>query len=164
MLKKAICAGSFDPPTLGHLNIIERGLRIFDELIVAVAVNISKKPILSPAERVGLLGKLLKAYPNIRVTSFEGLLVDFARKMKVRTLVRGIRNMSDYEYESQMALVNKALYPEIETVFMMTEGQYSHLHSTFIREILQSGGSCRGMIRPEVEDVLRKKIGGAKTS
>lgn len=158
MLKRAICAGSFDPPTLGHLNIIERGLRIFDELIVAVAVNTAKKPILTPKERVALLQQLVEPNKNVEVTSFEGILVDFARKRGVHTLLRGIRNMGDYEYESQMALVNKALDPGIETIFLMTEGQYSHLSSTFIREILAFGGSCKGMIHPLVEKVLKKKL------
>lgn len=158
MLKKGICAGSFDPPTLGHLNIIERGLKIFDELIVAVAINTSKAPILSAEERVTLLRRLLKDRPNVKVTSFEGLLVEFAKGKGAHTLLRGIRNMSDYEYESQMALVNKELHPDIETVFMMTEGKYSHLSSTFIKEILHFGGSTRGMIHPEVEQALKEKL------
>ncbi|MDZ4224382.1 MAG: pantetheine-phosphate adenylyltransferase, partial [bacterium] len=97
-------------------------------------------------------------HKNIEVTSFDGLLVDFAQSKKINTLLRGIRNMSDYEYESQMALVNKALYPELETVFMMTEGKYSHLRSTFIREILLFGGSCKGMIHPLVEKKLKEKL------
>lgn len=157
-MKKAICAGSFDPPTLGHLNIIERALKIFDELIVAVAINTTKKPILSAEERVQLLKELLQDYPKVTVTSFEGLLVEFAKKEKIKTLLRGIRNMSDYEYESQMALVNKSLNPEIETIYMMTEGKYSHLSSTFIREILTFGGNCQGMIHPKVEKKLRAKL------
>ena len=158
MLKKAICAGSFDPPTFGHLNIIERGLKLFDELIVAVAVNTSKKPILSAEERVELLQQLLRDQPKVRVTSFEGLLVEFAKDQGAHTLLRGIRNMSDYEYESQMALINKALHPDIETVFMMTEGKYSHLSSTFIKEILHFGGKAKGMIHPEVEAILKGKL------
>lgn len=158
MLKKAICAGSFDPPTMGHLNIIERGLKIFDELIVAVAINTSKNPILSHQERVSLLEGLLADQPNVKVTSFEGLLAEFAKNQGTKTLLRGIRNMSDYEYESQMAMVNKSLYPEIETIFMMTEGKYSHLSSTFIKEILIFGGSTQGMIHPKVEKVLKEKL------
>lgn len=158
MMKKAICAGSFDPPTLGHLNIIERGLRIFDHLVVAVATNTSKNPILSVKERVEILKKLTKNHPNVEVTSFDGLLVKFASQQRIHTLLRGIRNMSDYEYESQMALVNKALQPKIETIFMMTEGEYAHLSSTFIREILTFGGSCKGMIHPLVEKMLKKKL------
>ena len=156
--KTAICAGSFDPPTLGHLNIIERGLQIFDKLIVAVATNTAKKPILDVGERISLLKELLKNHKNIEVTTFEGLLINFAKGRKITTLLRGIRNMSDYEYESQMALVNKALYPELETVFMMTEGKYSHLRSTFIKEILLAGGSCKGMIHPLVEKKLKERL------
>ncbi|MBI5299472.1 MAG: pantetheine-phosphate adenylyltransferase [Deltaproteobacteria bacterium] len=156
----AICAGSFDPPTFGHLNIIERGLKIFDTLIVAVATNTSKSSILTVEDRVELLRELLKDHKGIEVTSFEGLLVDFAKQKNIMTLLRGIRTMSDYEYEQQMALVNKALYPSLETVFMMTEGQYSHLRSTFIREILLSDGSCKGMIHPLVEKKLKKSLRG----
>lgn len=158
MKNTAICAGSFDPPTLGHLNIIERGLKIFDKIIVGLGTNIAKQPILTAAERLELLQQILKNHKNVEVTSFDGLLVDFAKTKNCRILLRGIRNMSDYEYESQMALVNKALYPELETVFMMTEGKYSHLSSTFIREIIASGGSCEGMIHPLVEAVLKKKL------
>lgn len=158
MLKIAICAGTFDPPTLGHLNIIERGLKIFDKLIVGVADYTGKQPILSIEERVGLLQKLLKEFSNVEVTSFKGLLVTFAKTRGCKTLLRGIRNMSDYEYESQMALANKAMDPEIDTVFMMTEGKYSHLSSTFIKGILANGGSCKGMIHPLVEELLKKKL------
>lgn len=157
-MKIAICAGSFDPPTLGHINIIERGLKIFDKIIVAIGINFDKQTTLTVAERTNLLQGLLKNNKNIEITSFDGLLTEFAKKQNCSTLLRGIRNMSDYEYESQMALVNKALHPDIETVFMMTEGQYSHLSSTFIREILASGGSCKGMIHPLVEKVLKKKL------
>lgn len=158
-MKTAICAGSFDPPTLGHINIIERGLKIFDKIIVAVGINFDKKTTLTVEERIDLLQRLLNNRKNIEITSFDGLLTEFAKKNGCQTLLRGIRNMSDYEYESQMALANKALHPEIETVFMMTEGQYSHLSSTFIREILASGGSCKGMIHPFVEKLLKKKLG-----
>ncbi len=157
-MKTGICAGSFDPPTLGHLNIIERGLKLFDRLIVAVAINTSKNPILTPKERVDLLKQLLLDHPNVEVTSFEGLLTDFAKQKKVTSLLRGIRNMSDYEYESQMALVNKSLAPELETVFMMTEGKFSHLSSTFIKEVLTFGGSGHGMIHPLVEEKLKTKL------
>lgn len=157
-MKTAICAGSFDPPTLGHINIIERGLKIFDKIVVAIGINFDKQTTLTVAERTNLLQGLLKNNKNIEITSFDGLLTEFAKKQNCSTLLRGIRNMSDYEYESQMALANKALHSDIETVFMMTEGQYSHLSSTFIREILASGGSCKGMIHPLVEKVLKKKL------
>ncbi len=158
MKQTAICAGSFDPPTLGHLSIIERGSKLFDSLLVAVATNTSKQSLLPVKERVTLLKTLLKKYKNVKVISFDGLLVQFAKKNKIHFLLRGLRNMSDYEYESQMALVNKSLYPSLETIFMMTEGKYSHLSSTFIREILTFGGSCKGMIHPQVEKVLKAKL------
>ncbi|MDO8494051.1 MAG: pantetheine-phosphate adenylyltransferase [Deltaproteobacteria bacterium] len=155
---EAICAGSFDPPTLGHINIVERGLKIFDKITVAIAINISKQPILSVTERENLLKAMFKNNQNVEVTSFKGLLVEFAKKRKCHTLLRGIRNMSDYEYESQMSLANKALSPELDTIFMMTEGKYSHLSSSFIKGIIASGGSCKGMIHPLVEKVLKKKL------
>ena len=160
--RKTIHAGTFKPPTLGHLNLIERGLKLFDQLTVAVATNLSKQPILSSLERVTLLQELLKPYPTVEVTTFEGLLVHFAEQKKIDTLLRGIRNIGDYEYESQMALVNKALSPKIETVFMMTEGQYSHLSSSFIREVIAFGGSGKGMIPPAVEAKLKEKLGRAQ--
>lgn len=158
MAHVAICAGTFDPPTLGHLNIIERALKIFDRLVVAVAKETHKHPTLSIQERVGLLKELLRRQKNVTVTSFDGLLVEFARKSSASFLVRGIRNVGDYEYESQMALANKTLHPEIETLFMMTEGKYSHLSSTIIKEIILAGGSCKGMIHPLVEKALRRKL------
>lgn len=158
MKNTAICAGSFDPPTLGHLNIIERSLKIFDKIIVGLGTNITKQPILTVAERMELLKAILKNHKNVEVTSFDGLLTAFARRKNCRILLRGIRNMSDYEYESQMAMANKALHPELETVFMMTEGKFSHLSSSFIREIIASGGSCEGMIHPLVEKMLIKKL------
>ena len=154
----AICAGSFDPPTDGHLNIIERGLKVFDRIIVAVAVNTRKEPIFTAEERIGMLREIFKGEPRVVVDGFEGLLVDYARSKKVHTILRGLRTMGDYEYESQMALANKTLDPEIEILYMMTEGKYAHLSSSIIKEILQFGGSGCGMIHPVVEKELKKKL------
>ena len=158
MKRKVICSGSFDPPTNGHLNIIERAMRIFDHVIVAVAVNTSKTTTFTPEERVEILKEIYHETENVEIDSFNGLLVDYAKKRGVSTVLRGIRNMSDYEYESQMALANKALDPQIETLYMMTEGKYAHLSSSIIKEILTFGGTHVGMIHPVVEKALRKKL------
>lgn len=157
-LKKAICPGSFDPPTDGHINIIERGLRVFDAITVAVAINRSKKTLFTPQERVTLLKELLKKHPNVEMDSFEGLLVDYCHKKKIHTILRGIRTVSDYEYELQMSLANRILHPDIETLFMMTEGRFSHISSSIIKEVISFGGSGEGMIHPFVEKKLREKL------
>lgn len=158
MNKVAICPGSFDPPTDGHINIVERALKIFDRVIVAVAVNTSKQPIFTPAERIEMLRQIFRSYKNVEVDQFEGLLANYAKKRGVITILRGIRNMSDYEYEFQMALANKTLDPELEILFMMTEGKYSHLSSSIIKEVLTFGGDGKGMIHPVVEKKLQEKL------
>jgi pantetheine-phosphate adenylyltransferase len=162
MSKKAICAGSFDPPTDGHLNIIERALKVFDGVIVAVAINTRKQPIFSAAERVEMLREIFQGRAQVEIDTFEGLLVDYARRKGVHTILRGLRTMGDYEYESQMALANKTLDPEIEILYMMTEGKYAHLSSSIIKEILTFGGSGCGMIHPVVEKRLREKLSKGK--
>lgn len=155
----AVCPGSFDPPTEGHLNIIRRGLKLFDKVIVAVAVNSSKKTIFTAAERVALLKDLLKGKPGIEVDSFEDrLLVEYVRSKKATVILRGLRTIQDYEYEFQMALANKTLDSDIETVFMMTESQYSHLSSSLIKEIIHLGGPGKGMVDPMVEKKLKEKL------
>lgn len=157
-LKKAICPGSFDPPTDGHINIIERGLRIFDHITVAVAINRSKKGLFEPKEREAMLKELFKDQPNVEVDSFEGLLVDYCRNKKVHTILRGIRTVSDYEYELQMSLANRILNPDIETLFMMTEGRFSHISSSIIKEVISFGAPGAGMIHPFVEKKLIQKL------
>lgn len=158
MCKIAVCPGSFDPPTDGHLNIVRRALKIFDKVIVAVATNTSKAPIFTPEERFEMLTEIFKKYPNVEIDNFDGLLVDFCKKRNANTILRGIRNMSDYEYEFQMALANKTLYPELEFIFMMTEGEYAHLSSSIIKEIITFGGAGAGMVHPIVEKRLREKL------
>lgn len=160
MKNSIICAGSFDPPTNGHLNIIERALKTFDHVVVAIAINTSKQSILLPEERVGILKKIYADTKNVEVDAFEGLLVEYARKRGISSTLRGIRNMSDYEYEYEMALTNKTLDPELETLFMMTEGKYAHLSSSIIKEVVMFGGSLSGMIHPLVEEALRKNLLG----
>jgi len=158
MKNLAIAAGSFDPPTDGHLNIIERGLKVFDGIIVAIAVNTSKKTIFTPEERLSMLREIFKDEPNVEVDAFEGLLVDYARSKGVHTILRGLRTMGDYEYESQMALANKTLDPDVEILYMMTEGKYAHLSSSIIKEIITFGGSGCGMIHPVVARRLKEKL------
>lgn len=158
MKKIAICPGSFDPPTDGHLNIVERGLRVFDELIVAVAFNPRKNSLFTAEERVEMLAGIFKEEPKVKIDHFEGLLVDYVRRKHCTTILRGIRTISDYEYEFQMALANKRMAPEVETLFMMTEGRYSDISSTIIKEIIRFGGSGKGMIHPLVESKLKEKL------
>ncbi len=156
--KIAICPGSFDPPTDGHINIIKRARKQFDKIIVAIAKNTSKNTIFTTEERIEMLREIFKKCKDIEVDSFDGLLVDYCRKIGCHTLVRGIRNMSDYEYEFQMALANKTLYPELEFIYLMTEGQYSHLSSSIIKELIMLGGTSAGMCHPIVEKKLKEKL------
>jgi len=155
----AIYPGSFDPPTNGHLDLIERGANIFGKLVVAVLHNTEKgAPLFSVKERKEMLTALTHPWKNVVVDSFEGLLVDYARRIKARALLRGIRAISDYEYELQMALMNRKLQPNLETVFMMPAEQYSYLSSRLVREVAQLGGSIKGLVPDLVERRLREKL------
>ncbi len=156
--KIAIYPGSFDPFTNGHINIIERGVRVFDKLIVAVAHNVSKKTTFTIEERVEVIREIFHNRPEVKVDYFQGLLVEYARKMGTKILLRGMRTVSDFEYELQMALSNKTLSPEIETIFMVTEGEYSHISSSLIKEIIALGGSAKEMVPESVEKKLREKL------
>ena len=159
MVKKvAIYPGSFDPPTLGHLNIIKRGAKIFDELIVAVSESIHKKYMFSPQERVNMFKALLKNVPQVKVETFSGLLVDYAERRGAKVILRGLRNVTDFEYEIQMAITNRVLNPRVEIMFIMTEGNYSHIAASLIKEIVAMGGSVKGMVPPLVEKELKKKL------
>jgi pantetheine-phosphate adenylyltransferase len=154
----AIYPGSFDPPTFGHINIVERGLKIFKKVVVAVAINTSKKCLLTPGERVELLKDLFKNDPNVEVDQFEGLLVNYVQEKKSQVVLRGLRTVADYEYELQMSFSNKNLYPEMETVFMMTESRFSHISSTIIKEIAYFGGSVQNLVHPLVEKKIKEKL------
>ncbi len=154
----AIYPGSFDPPTNGHLDLIARGSQIFDELIVAVLRNAEKSPLFSLAERRLMLEALTDRFRNVRVDTFDGLTVDYAAKMGAGAVLRGIRAISDYEYELQMALMNRKLRPDLETVFMMPAEQYSYLSSKLVREVAQLGGSIRDLVPELVEQRLREKL------
>jgi len=157
---RAIYPGSFDPLTNGHLDLIERGSKIFEELIVAILRNAEKDPLFTVSERREMLEKMVKPFPNVRIEVFEGLLVEFAMQKKAAVLLRGIRAISDYEYELQMALMNRKLQPQLETVFMMPAEAYSYLSSRLVKEIFRLGGSVRGLVPELVEQKLREKFAG----
>lgn len=157
---RAIYPGSFDPVTNGHLDLIQRGANIFDELIVAVLRNPEKDPLFSLQERIEMLRKLTSKWANVQVDSFDGLTVDYARKMGAKAILRGIRAISDYEYELQMALMNRKLYPELETVFMMPAVRYSYVSSRLVREIARLGGAVTDLVPALVEERLQHKVNG----
>src|SRR5215470_12431022 len=154
----AIYPGSFDPVTNGHLDLIERGERMFDMLIVAVLRNAEKQPLFSVSERVEMLREVTKHLPSVEIDVFDGLLVEYARKRGAGVILRGIRAVSDYEYELQMALMNRKLEPRLETVFMLPGVTYSYLSSKLVREIAQNGGPLDGLAPAVVEHRLRAKI------
>ncbi len=158
----AVYPGSFDPPTNGHLDIIERSSRVFSRVIVAVALNLRKNAFFTPAERVRMLKKLTSSMGNVEVTSFRGLLVDFARVQEAHILVRGLRAISDFEYEYQMAQMNRKLDQEIDTVVMMTGERHSAISSNIVKEIAQFGGKIDDLVPPLVRDILFRKLKGAK--
>jgi pantetheine-phosphate adenylyltransferase len=159
-LKKvtAIYPGSFDPPTNGHLDLIERGSHIFDELVVAILRNAEKTPLFSVGERRRMLEELTADFKNVRVDVFDGLTVDYAARVKASAVLRGIRALSDYEYELQMALMNRKLRPDLETVFMMPAEQYSYLSSRLVREVARLGGTITGLVPDIVEHRLKEKL------
>ena len=154
----AIYPGSFDPVTNGHLDLIERGEKMFDLVIVAVLRNAEKQPLFSVAERVEMLREVTNHWTGVEVDVFDGLLVDYARKRGAGVVLRGIRAVSDYEYELQMALMNRKLEPRLETVFMLPGETYSYLSSKLVREIARLGASLNGLVPPIVEERLRAKI------
>lgn len=155
----AIYPGTFDPPTNGHLDLIQRGSAIFDELVVSILRNPEKeRTLFSLTERGEMLNALTKPYDNVRIDTFDGLLVDYASRIGASALLRGIRAISDYEYELQMALMNRKLNPGLETVFMMPAEAYSYVSSRLVKQIVQLGGSVHGLIPDLVEERLHAKI------
>jgi pantetheine-phosphate adenylyltransferase len=156
----AIYPGSFDPITNGHLDLIERGSRLVDKLIVAVLRNERKQPLFSVAERAEMLSEVVKDFANVEVDHFDGLLVDFASKKRATLLIRGIRAISDYEHELQMALMNRRLRPEIETVFLMASEAHSFLSSHLVKQVIGLGGNITGLVPPLVEERLRNRLLG----
>lgn len=161
-MKTAIYPGTFDPITNGHLDIIDRALRLFDKIIITVARNPAKSPLFSAEERVFLIEQALadvKGDAALEVEMFDGLIVDFARKRKANAIIRGLRAISDFEYELQMALVNRRLYSEVSTVFLMPHEKYTYLNSTIVKEVASFGGDISNFVPPVVEMMIKKKFG-----
>jgi pantetheine-phosphate adenylyltransferase len=158
MRRLGIYPGSFDPPTLGHLDVIERASRLFDEIIVAVGVNNSKKPLLTTDQRLIALKCSTTQLENVRVESFDGLLVEYAASKGARSIVRGLRATADFEYEFQMALVNRRLNENVDTVFLMTKWEHSYLSSSIVREVAQLGGNYAQFVHPEVARVIQDAL------
>jgi pantetheine-phosphate adenylyltransferase len=153
----AIYPGSFDPLTNGHLDLIVRGSRLVDRLIVAILSNQAKQPLFSVEERAEMLDEVLKPYPNVEIGHFDGLLVEYAAQRGAKMILRGIRAISDYEFELQMALMNRRLQPEIETMFLMASEAYSFVSSKMVKEVAALGGNITGLVPPMVEDRLKAK-------
>lgn len=160
----AIYPGSFDPLTNGHVDIIERGAKIFDAIIVAILANVEKTPLFSENERITIIRDVFKGHTNVQVETFNGLLVDYAQLKKASVLVRGLRAVSDFEYEFQMALMNRHLAPGLETVFMMPDEKYTYISSRLIKEVFTLGGEITGLVPPVVEEKLRAKQKAKKGS
>jgi pantetheine-phosphate adenylyltransferase len=153
----AVYPGSFDPLTNGHVDIIDRGARMFDRIVVAVLVNIEKRPLFTAHERVEIARDVFRARDNVEVETFEGLLVDYARRRRAVAIVRGLRAVSDFEYEMQMALMNRRLNPDVETVFMMPAEPYTYVSSRLVKEVVALGGSVSGLVPEVVEERLKEK-------
>lgn len=158
----AVCPGSFDPVTYGHLDIITRGAKVFDKVIVAVLINRNKSnPVFTVEERLELLREVTKDIPNVEVDSFNGLLIDYMHTKGAKAIIKGLRAVSDFEYEMQMASINRKLDPRIETFFMMTNNQYSFLSSSIVKEVAKYGASVSDLVPPVVEKALRDKFSNA---
>jgi len=155
----AVYPGSFDPITNGHVDIIERGVRLFDRVVVAILRNIEKSPLFSVDERVEIARRVFSRVPTVEIDTFDGLLVEYARRRGATAIVRGLRAISDFEYEMQMALMNRRLYPDVETVFMMPAETYSYVSSRLVKEIFALGGNIAGLVPPLVEARLRERAG-----
>ncbi len=157
-MRTVIYPGSFDPLTNGHLDVIKRATKLFDHVIVAVAESSSKKPFFTLTERKRMLAQVVKDIPKVTATTFPGLLVDFAEKKKACAIIRGLRVVSDFEFEFQMALMNRRLKERIETVFMMPRGKYIYLSSSLVKEVARLGGEVSTFVPDPVEQALRKKL------
>lgn len=153
----AIYPGSFDPLTNGHVDIIQRGSRFFDRIVIAVLMNLEKAPLFTVPERVSIAREVFREWPNVEVDTFDGLLVEYARRKQASVIVRGLRAVSDFEYEMQMALMNRRLNPDVETVFMMPAEPYTYVSSRLVKEVVALGGSVHGLVPDVVEMRLRDK-------
>ena len=157
-MTKAVYPGTFDPLTFGHLDVVERGSKVFDEVIVAIGINPIKEPLFSVEERKQMIADHIKHLKNVKVDSFEGMLVDYLRKKNIHIILRGIRTVSDFEYEFQMALTNRAVRKDIETIFIITSEQYSFLNSTLIKEAASLGGDVSAFVPADIEKSLKKRL------
>ncbi|WP_046175146.1 pantetheine-phosphate adenylyltransferase [Domibacillus indicus] len=157
MASIAVCPGSFDPITNGHLDIIQRGAKVFDKVYVVILSNSSKKPLFSAEERAELIRKVTSHIPNVEVDHYQGLLVDYAKQVNAKAILRGLRAVSDFEYEMQITSMNRVLNDELETFFMMTNSQYSFLSSSIVKEVAKYGADISELVPKEVEAALRKK-------
>lgn len=157
-MKIAIYPGTFDPITNGHLDILERALKLFDRVIVTIARNSSKSPLFTEEERLELIRKAVAQFPNVEVDAFDGLLVEYARKRNAHAVVRGLRAISDFEYELQMALMNRKLSESLVTVFLMPNEKYTYLNSSIVREIARLGGNINGFVPSHVQQALERKF------
>jgi pantetheine-phosphate adenylyltransferase len=155
--RTAVFPGSFDPLTNGHIDIIKRAARIFERIIVAVATNAEKTPFFSIDERVNVIGEVFRDEPRVEVDTFSGLLVEYARRQRASAVIRGLRAVSDFEYEFQMALMNRRLNYDLETVFLMPDEKYTYTSSRLIKEVFMLGGEVSGLVPPMVEERLRNK-------
>jgi pantetheine-phosphate adenylyltransferase len=153
----AIYPGSFDPLTNGHVDIIRRGARLFDRIVIAVLINLEKAPLFTVPERVEIAREAFSGHANVEVDTFDGLLVDYARRRHAGVIVKGLRAVSDFEFEMQMALMNRKLNPEVETVFMMPTEPYTYVSSRLVKEVVALGGSVHGLVPESVEKRLRDK-------
>jgi pantetheine-phosphate adenylyltransferase len=154
----AVYPGSFDPITNGHVDIITRGARLFDRIIVAILINAEKSPLFSMEERVEIAREVFKNVPNVEVDTFDGLLVDYVERRGAQVIVRGLRAVSDFEFEFQMALMNQRLNGKIETIFLMPAEQYTYTSSRLIKEVFRLGGKVNGLVPDMVEERLRRKL------
>ena len=159
MSVKALYPGTFDPPTNGHVDLIQRGSKLFEHLTVGILKNPVKNPLFTVEERVEMLSEATRNLDNVSVATFDGLMVDFARQLGAMAVLRGIRAISDYEHEFQMALMNRRLAPEIETVFLQPAGRYSFISSRMLKEVFSFGGDVTGLVPPNVLKRLRGRIG-----
>ena len=157
-MKTALYPGSFDPITNGHLDIVERSSEMFDNLVIAVFINPNKKPLFTVEERVDMIREVTRHLPNVQVDSFEGLLSDYARQRSAKVIIRGLRAVSDFEYEFQMALMNRKLNPNVETIFMSSSSKNIYISSTIIKEVSSLGGSISGLVPRVVENRLMEKF------
>lgn len=158
MSRTVVYPGSFDPITNGHLDVIERAAKLFDKVVVAVAVNVEKAPLFTVKERKAMVERAVRHIPHVQVDSFSGLLVDYARRVKASAVARGLRMVSDFEYELQLALMNRRMEPRVETIFLAPRDTYIYLSSRMIKEIVRLDGDVSGLVPPFVQETLRRKL------